>query len=142
MPNAFSISSAARPSARPGRRRAKIAEQRRVDEAAFNEIEFGGDAKAAGHFETGRDRRDQIGARELTAQLSCRDRGGNGRNARVKRGGVMRVVMVARIGHAGIDPSRVMGGEFSAQEVKLSRGATDWPWRLLPERHRQLVWSS
>ena len=54
-----------------GRRGAEVAEQRCVDEAAFDDIDLDGDAEAAGHFESGRDRRNQVGARELAAQLAA-----------------------------------------------------------------------
>ncbi len=102
-------------SAPRGRRRAEITEQRRVDEAAFDDVDLDGDTEPAGHFETGRDRRNQIGARQLAAQLPCRDRGGNGRDARMEDRGVVRVVVVARMGHPAIDPGGVMRGKFSAE---------------------------
>ena len=44
------------------RRRTEVTEQRCVDEPAFDDVDFDRDAEAAGHFETGRDSRNQIGA--------------------------------------------------------------------------------
>ena len=113
---------AERPSGR--RRRAEIPQQRGVDEAAFDDIDLDGDAEAAGHFEAGSDRRDQFGTRQLAAQLSCGDRGGHGRHARMQDGAIMRVVVVARMGHAAIDPGRVMGRELSAEHEHVGLGRT------------------
>ena len=68
---------------------------------------------------------DQVGARRVASQLAGGDRGGNRRDAGVQDRGIVRVVVVARVRHAAVEPGRVMRGKLAAEHphVGLRRAA-------------------
>ena len=78
--------------ARGRQRGAEMPEQRGVDPAAVDQVDFRADAETAGEFDAQQDRLAEFDARHLAAQAGHRERRGNRRGAGVQHGLVMGVV--------------------------------------------------
>ena len=86
----------------------KVAEQRRVAEAALDEADPRRNAKTADRFETRSDAGNEVTTSRAEPQLGRSKGGGDDRHARVQDGGVVCVVVVARMRHRSVDPGRML----------------------------------
>ena len=93
----------------------KVTEQRRVHEAALDDADLRRNAKPADRFEPGGDRGDEVAASRAASPLGRGERSGDDRHARVQDGGIVRVVVVARMRHRSVDPRRVMRRNLVAE---------------------------